>query len=172
MKREQGFTLIELLVVMTLMLMVTAGGTVALRQYFQVRALKEAQGTITTELRKVQQRSTAEGYPNAYGVRFHKGTSQWYTVRYVSTTGVCTVVGSRNLESGMAVAADTGTQFPVVAGTSACRSASPGGSSDSQVVFFYPSGTAVAGTVKLEQQALGRSRSLSVSALTGRVTRL
>lgn len=159
----------ELLVTMALIATIASTGVVALRHYHRAQALRAAQRTVASELRQVQQRSMAESYPNAYGVRFTKGTSAWSTVRLNTKTGTCAVVTTHTLEGGVTIS-QSGTAFAAAVGSAACVNASPGASSANVVTFFYPSGTADAGSVVLTSQANDSLRTVSVSKLTGRVT--
>lgn len=170
MEKEEGFTIPELMVVVSLMAVIVALGSVALRNYYQVRSLKEAQGMVVTQLRQVQQRSVAESHPNIYGVRFRKGTNEWSIVRYDANTATCSVVTSKTFEGGVIVASDSGTLISAAAGTVPCRNASPGASAENEVALFNPSGTATSGSLRLTSAPLARSKNLTISALTGRVT--
>ena len=171
---EGGFTLLETLVVFVLIGLVTTFGVGAVRHYWLVRSLSSGRDTVAAQLREVQQRSLSESHPNVYGVRFRKGTSTYGIVKYVAgTPGTCTAVTQQTLD-GVEFANDSETDFPDVAGlTSLCRAAAPA-SDDYEIVFFYPRGSTNAsstiGSVKVRQPSLNRSKKISVSRLTGRVT--
>jgi Tfp pilus assembly protein FimT len=177
---EAGFTLIELMVVSVLTMALLAISVGALRSYWQERALTGGQDQVVTQMREAQSRSVAESYPLVYGIRFLKGTSSYGVVRYNSANQTCQVVNNQSLADGVKV--DTaGTDFPdVTTATVACRGATPipagATTANYEVVFFYPKGTANATSpnadqVLLSQPGLGRTREITVSALTGRVVR-
>jgi Tfp pilus assembly protein FimT len=173
--REAGFTVIELAVVAALATVLLSIGAVAVRHFWLVRSIKGAQDQVVAQLRQVQQRSAAETYPIIYGVRFLKGSSSWGVVRYNASTTTCAAVTSLTLPDGIQIVNDAETDFPDVAtATTACRNAAPS-SASYEVVFFYPKGSTNAsstvGSVKLIQPALNRTAKITVSNLTGRVTR-
>jgi prepilin-type N-terminal cleavage/methylation domain-containing protein len=175
---EAGFTLTELMAVMLLAVILMTLGAFAVRQYWLRRSLQGAQDQVVAQMRQVQQRSMAESYPIVYGIRFQKDTSNWGIVRYNASTGACQAVNNLVMSDG--VRFTTATDFPDVVSPSTmsfnCRNAAPGASSAHEVVFFYPKGTAntaptTGSSVILEQPALPKTATVTVSPLTGRVTR-
>lgn len=172
---EGGFTLIELASVVALMAILLTLGAFAVRHFWLVRSLQGAQDDIVTQMRQVQERSMAESYPIVYGLRFEKGTANWGIVRYNMASSTCQSVAMKKLGDGVLIVNDAETDFPDVAtATTACRNVAPA-STNYEVVFFYPKGTTNAsstiGSVKLSQPGLGRTNKVTVSPLTGKVTR-
>ena len=169
MRDEHGFTLLELVVVIAITGMLLALTAGALRYFWLVRSIQGAQDQVITQMKEAQQRSSSESAPWVYGVRFHKGTPTWGVVRYHSSANACASVNTMTFDAGVIVA-DT-TDFPDVTVTTACRNAFPNASPDYEVAFFYPRGSATAGSVKLTLPSLGRTRTVNVSAVTGRVSK-
>ena len=172
---EAGFTLTELMVVMLLAVILVTLGAFSVRQYWLKRSLQGAQDQVVAQMRQVQQRSMAETYPLVYGIRFQKGTSNWGIVRYNASIQTCQAVNNLVMSDGVQFTNDAETDFPdVTTATTACRNAAPS-STAYEIVFFYPKGTANAATggstVKLTQPALPESNKVTVSPLTGKVTR-
>lgn len=172
---EAGFTVIELAMVLLLTTVLLSIGVVAIRHFWLVRSIKGAQDQVVEQLRSAQQRSAAESYPIIYGVRFQKGTATWGLVRYNASSATCAAVNTLTLPDGIQIVNDADTDFPdVTTATAACRNAAPA-SANYEVVFFYPKGstnaTSTIGSVKLIQPALNRTARVTVSPLTGRVTR-
>jgi hypothetical protein len=162
------------MVVMLLSVILLSLGAYAVRQYWLRRSLQGAQDQVVAQMRQVQQRSMAETYPVVYGIRFHKDTSNWGIVRYNASTQTCQAVNNLTMSDGVQFES-SGTDFPdVTTATTACRNAAPT-SASYEVVFFYPKGTtnaAVSGSsVSLIQRALPMTDSVTVSPLTGKVTR-
>ena len=177
MGREEGFTLLELMVVALVTTILLTIGSVALRHYWLVRALSGAQDQVATQLRGAQQQSMSESHPWVFGARFQKGSSSWGVVRYNVTTGACSVVSSLSFDGNVVIVDDAQTDFPDVTGaTTACRNATPGASANHEVVFFYARGNSSAsstvGSVKLVQPTINRTERVTVSPITGRVTKL
>lgn len=167
---ERGFTLVELLAVLALTTLLLTLGASALGRYWRGSALTGARDAVAAQMKLAQQKSFSESYPTIYGVRFEKGSDRWALVRYNDATAACTVVSQLKLD-GVTIAPDpTVTDFPESAATAACRNASPGGAATNETAFFYPRGTASAGTVGLTSAALGKTLKLGVDATTGRVT--
>jgi prepilin-type N-terminal cleavage/methylation domain-containing protein len=177
-REEAGFTLTELMVVMLLGVILVTLGAFAVRKYWLRRSLEGAQDQVVSQLRQVQQRSMAETYPIVYGVRFEKDTSRWGVVRYNASTATCQAVNNLTMSDGV-IFLGSGTDFPDVVTPStmstACRNAAPGASGNHEVIFFYPKGStnaATAGsTLTLRQPALPQDDTVTVSKLTGKVTR-
>ena len=177
---EAGFTIIEMTVVAALTLTLLAIGVGALRSFWLERSLTGAQDQVVTQMREVQERSVAESYPTVYGIRFLKGTSSFGVVRYNSANQTCQSVNNQTFGDGVKVVNDVDTDFPdVTTLTAACRTATPlpagATTANYEVVFFYPKGstnaTSTIGSVKLDQPAMGRTKEVTVSPLTGRVVR-
>jgi prepilin-type N-terminal cleavage/methylation domain-containing protein len=176
-KEEAGFTLIEMLVVVTITAMVLTFGVTALRNYWFVQALSGSVDTVTTQMRQAQQQAESESHPLVYGVWFINvgDSSRWGTLQYDPDPALsvnCSEIGKRSFSTGVqvkAVSFDEDTPR-----TSECRSAlgaaSVPGAGSAEIAFFYARGTATPGTITLEQTNSGRSESLSVTGITGRVS--
>jgi prepilin-type N-terminal cleavage/methylation domain-containing protein len=167
----RGFTLIELLVVITITAILLTLSASALRSYWLTQALKGSTEQLVSQLRQLQQRTDAESHPVVYGARFEVGTPNWVLVRYdpkdatITTDDECTVVGTRSFDDGVNIAAadfDPPTGLVV----SKCPS------SAQEFTFFYARGTATEGSVTLTHATTGRSSTVSVLPLTGRVRSL
>lgn len=175
MRNEKGYTLIEVLVVLALgaiLLTLSAG---ALRNFWFVQSLEGATSEVTTQLRRIQVRTTSESNPLVYGARFRFGSSEWGVVRYDPNGGTCTEVETKSLDTGVfsagaRISGNTSlTTFSTTNETTTCRTALS--APDDQFAFFYARGSATAGQVTVEQPQLGRIRTVTVAAITGRVTR-
>jgi prepilin-type N-terminal cleavage/methylation domain-containing protein len=169
--KDDGFSLIEILVAVSIGGLLLALSVNPLRTYFQLQTLNGARDQLVTELRRQQQRVVSESNPLVFGIRFRKGTKDWGIVRYHPTPPVgqptCTEIGTRSLDGG--VTFTTGTDFAVDTGaTVSCRAALNAPTDD--FVFFYARGTATQGSVVINHSSLGRSRTITVSPMTGRVT--
>ena len=164
--KEQGFSLIEMLAAMALLAIVMTLGAVALRQYWFVQSLAGGEEEVISHLRRMQEQAVAETHPLMFGVRFRTGSPEWGAVRYDPDTGVCSSESSLEFGGGVVVSA---VDFADTAeGTTQCRAQLAGAASD-EFAFFFPRGTATGGTVTLQQSQLGRTESLSVTPMTGRV---
>lgn len=175
MRRQSGFTLIELLVVIGITSVLLTLSAYAIRHYWFVKAIDGAAEEVESELRALQQRTIAESHPLVYGAWFKTGdvTGQWGILKFdpkdpsESTDDVCTQVGSpRSFNDGVVVSA---VDFapPVGVGTT-CNGVAPAGA---EKVFFYARGSATPGEVTLHHPLSDRSRTVTVSELTGRVDR-
>lgn len=174
-RSEAGFTLMELMVVMAISAILVTLGAFAARQFWHVRSLNGAQDTVVTMLRQTQQRSLSENHPNVYGVALRPGFSDFALVRGTATTNACTVVNRQSLGDGVVFTSNSNLGA-VTTMTSNCRTAL--GSSSWLMVFFYPRGTASVGStaaqqrIELSQPAIGRTKAVQVTPLTGRVARV
>ncbi len=181
-RSELGFTLVELIVVMFLIAILTTFSAAAFRHYWLVRSIRSSQDQVVVEIRQAQQRAEAESYPNVYGLRFANATSNWYVVKGNAATNTCSVIRSYTFEDkAITQAPPTGYDFvamptstPVGALTAACQAAAPA-AAGSQVALFYPSGASNAASggsrILLYLGATGQTRTITVSPLTGKVTR-
>lgn len=170
---EEGFTLVELLVAMTMLVVLLALGAFALRQFWLTHSLRGGREEVVTQLRQLQQRSVSESHPLVYGARFRVGSPTFGLVKFnphnTATTAddTCLEMSSVTLGSNVQV---TDADFTDAAGiTSLCRTQIAGANLD-EFVFFYARGTATEGGLTLQVPALpGKSLSLSVTPITGRV---
>jgi prepilin-type N-terminal cleavage/methylation domain-containing protein len=176
MHREDGFTLIELMSVIALSLILLTLSAGSMRSYWLNQQLSGAAGEVRSQLRQLQERTVSESHPNVYGVRFRVGTSSWGVLDYNPTitashpAATCTDT-PMTFSSSVKVSVAS---FTVPSGSEAanivnlCKSSIPGAGSD-QMMLFFARGTATPGSVSLTHPLVGRSKTLTVSAITGRV---
>ncbi|MBA3431092.1 MAG: prepilin-type N-terminal cleavage/methylation domain-containing protein [Actinobacteria bacterium] len=166
---ELGFTLVELMAIMALTGILMTLGAGAVRNFWLVRSLEAGKDQVISEMRGLQQRVTSETHPLVYGARFRAGASSIGLVRYNVLTGACAEYATRALEGGVVVGA---ADFAEPAFIATCRAAT--GGSD-EYVFFYARGSATEGLpaagkgITLNQPSLGRTTTLGVVGITGRV---
>jgi prepilin-type N-terminal cleavage/methylation domain-containing protein len=173
MHKDSGFTLIEVLSVMVLtgiLLTLTAAG---LRHYWFVQSLETAQSDVVSQLRQLQEQVVSETHPTVFGSRFKVGSSNWGVVEYdplitgSHPSATCTQVRSNTFGSGVQVSAASFTAATDTAMTNLCKTI-PGASTDS-FVFFYARGSATGGSVTILQPQLSRSKTITITPITGRV---
>lgn len=170
MRREDGFTLSELLVACLVMSIVLGLGAYSLRRFWQTRALHGSVDEVVTELRAEHQKATSESHPWVWGAWFKQGTSRWGVVRANASTGTCEVRSRRTLSTGVTISAVSFTDVTSPALSSSCATAAESGS---EVVLFFARGSATDGSVSLSHPEVGggSARTITVSPITGRVTR-
>lgn len=178
-KNEQGFTLIELLVVMSITTVLLGLGVFAIRNFWLVRSLTGAQDEISSQMRAVQSKVMAESNPLIYGIGFVEGTNEWQIVRYNSRSPqTCVGDGRRRFNAGVVISdvnfSETLAGQSVTGMRNLCRSSVSGLATvpNDGFVFFLPRGMATAGTVTVRQPSLGRTETVEVLALSGRVRQL
>ena len=176
MRRQGGYTLVELLVIMSITGVLLTLGATAVRNFYQRRALVSAQDEIVTQLRTVQQRVVAESNGRVYGARFRVDSSRWDTVRYITATNTCSIVQRNSFEGGVEVSAVSFADSVSGLNLAVASPAGPIPACDALVagtdefVFFLARGTGTPGNVTVINERLAdRTRSVSVSELTGRV---
>ena len=170
MSREDGFTLSELLVVMLVMSIVLGLGAYSLRRYWQTRSLLGSVELVVSELRGEQQKASSESHPLVWGAWFKQGTSRWGVVRANSSTETCEVTSRRTLPTGVRISAVSFADVTTPPLSSRCADeAEPG----AEVVLFFARGSATEGSVSLAHDEVGGGspRTITVSPITGRVTR-
>lgn len=173
MDRERGFTLIEVLVATVLTAILLTLSASGARHYWLTQALQTGRGEIITQLRQMQEQVVSETHPTVFAARFRVGSSDWGVVEYDPTltashpATTCTQVRSNTFATGVKVTAASFAAPTDSSMLSLCR-AIPGASSD-QFVFFYARGSATGGTVTIDQPSLGRSKTITVTPITGRV---
>jgi prepilin-type N-terminal cleavage/methylation domain-containing protein len=173
-RRQEGFTLVELLVVMALTAILVTLGAFAVRHFWFVRSLSGAEDQVATQLRRQQQRVMAASNPFVYGAHFKEDSSDWELIRFDpkgagSGDDECADQGARGFDLTVEVASVDfdDTQAPEQA--TACV-ADLGGAAD-EYVFFFARGNATKGSVTVTQPQLGRSRTVTVTDITGRVVK-
>ena len=174
-RTDLGFTLIEVLVVLAITSLVLTLGAGAFRHYWFKRSLYGSQDLIVTEMRAMQEKAVSESHPLVYGLRFQEGSGRWAEVVYnpkdqsISSDDTCEYVGGepavKTFEAGVVVETASFAAPPGLT-PSICPAAATG-----DFVFFYAKGTATSGAVAFGQPSLSDEIGLSVSALTGRVTK-
>ncbi|MGH2556239.1 MAG: pilus assembly FimT family protein [Actinomycetota bacterium] len=168
--KEAGFTLIELLTIMGIISILMTISAFALRHYWFVRALHGSADQVVSQMREAQENARSETSPFVYGAWFDVGTDKWAIVRYdpLAAGNECTVAGHRSFDDGVVISAASFTEETTIAPTCVPKLA---GSTASEFVFFYARGSATSGSVTLVHPSLsGKSRTIEVTPMTGRVT--
>jgi prepilin-type N-terminal cleavage/methylation domain-containing protein len=173
-RAERGFTILELVTAIALLSLILSTGAVAFRHYWLVHSLETSQGDVATQLRQIQARAGSESHPYIYGARFTPNSSTWSLVKYdqgadrTSTSDdSCSGQGSpRTLSAAVTLGAPS-SSFTSPSGVDLAKC---GGAHGSDLfVMFYARGTATGGTLTLRSPNLGKTRTITVSALTSRV---
>lgn len=169
-KSEDGFTLVELGVVGVVLAIVLTLGASAFSRYWKVRALNGSVEEVVSELRAEQQGASTQTHPWVMGAWFKAGTSSWGVVRANSLTGDCIVTSRRTFGTRVVVSA---VSFDDVATGNLTANCVNEAETGSEVVFFFARGTATGGSVSLKHAEVsgGAARTITVSPVTGRVTR-
>lgn len=174
MRRESGFTLIETLVVIGISAVLMTLSASAIRNYWFVNAAHDAVETVETQLRGLQQRTTAESHPMVYGAWFQEDvtSAQWGVLQYdpkdasSSSDDVCNQLGpAQRFGDGVVITEAT---FDAAGGTieTKCTATAPAGA---DLVFFYARGSATGGDIFLDHEAIAEPLRVTVSGVTGRV---
>jgi prepilin-type N-terminal cleavage/methylation domain-containing protein len=172
---EAGFTLIELLTVIAIMGILFTLGALAIRQFWFVRSLSGSQDQIATQLRQLQQRVVAETHPLVYGARFKSGEDVMGLVRFDPQTNTCQEYLTVRLGRGVEIAAGTEIDSDGAEAKTFCSAnLTKGGSavpsrSTSEYAFFFARGNGTPGTIAITSIPLGRSESVEIAGVTGRV---
>jgi prepilin-type N-terminal cleavage/methylation domain-containing protein len=178
---EHGFSLVELMVVMAITSVLVTLGAFAVRNFWLVRSLSGGQDEIASQMRAVQAKVMAESNPLIYGVGFREGTNEWQIVRYRAAVGTtpasCVGDGTRRFDAGVVISDvnfSTSLAGQSVGGmVTLCQSvAGMSTVPNDGFVFFLPRGMATSGTVTIRQPNLGRTATVEVFALSGRVRQL
>jgi hypothetical protein len=167
------------MVVMAITSVLLTLGAFAVRNFWLVRSLSGGQDEIASQMRAVQSKVMAESNPLIYGIGFVEGTNRWQIVRYNSSgTPSCAGDGTRRFNAGVVI---SDVNFSTsLAGSSVttmrdvCRNNVAGMLTvpNDGFVFFLPRGMATSGTVTIRQPNLGRTATVEVFALSGRVRQL
>lgn len=170
-RNQKGFTLIEIMTTLALIAILVTIGAAGLRHFWLKRALYSSADSLTTQLRSAQEKVVSESYPIVYGVRFDPGTDDWWLVKYDPQNAgagddLCTTIQTNNFGTGIVIDAASFTPDSYI--TDFCRTklSAP---ADTQFALFYPRGNATAGEVTLRQTSLGKTQTIEVQAITGRV---
>lgn len=168
--KENGFTLTELLVATLVIGIALTLGAPAFNRYWKVRALNGAVDEVVTELRGEQQDATSQSHPVVWGAWFKQGTSRWGVVRGDVSTGNCVVRDRRTFPAGVEV---TAVSFADVTTQSLSAECAMRAEAGAEVVLFFARGSATGGSVTLSHPQVGGGspRTITVSPITGRVTR-
>ncbi len=168
--RQEGFTLTELMMACAVLAVVLTLGASAFGHYWKVRALTGAVDEVVTELRGEQQDASTQTHPWVWGAWFKQGTSRWGTLRANAVTGVCEIKSRRTFPGGVTVGSATFGDVTAPAISANCAAAAETGA---EVVVFFARGTATGGSVGLIHPTVdgGSARTITVSPMTGRVTR-
>lgn len=168
--KENGFTLLELLTVCAVVSLALTLGATALNRYWKMRALTGSIDEVVTELRSAQQDASTRTHPTVWGAWFTPGTSRWGVVRGDAVTGTCEVRSRRTFPASVTVSAAGFDDVTTPALSANCTAAAEPGA---EVVLFFARGTATGGSVSLRHPQVGGGspRTITVTPLTGRVTR-
>jgi prepilin-type N-terminal cleavage/methylation domain-containing protein len=178
MKNETGFTLIEVLVVTVLAAILLTLSAGAVRHFWFVRSLDGGANQVVTQMRELQEDARSETSPVVYGAWFNVGTDEYLIVKYnPDSPNVCEVAGTRSFDAGVRIKSASFVPDPISEDaddlTTNCMDETviPGTADQAtEFVYFFASGRAKEGTVVLEQPRLnGRTRTISVSPITGRI---
>jgi prepilin-type N-terminal cleavage/methylation domain-containing protein len=170
----RGFTLVELLVVLSLTAILVTLGAFAVRHFWFVRSLSGAQGEVATQLRRQQQRVMAASNPFVHGAHFEEGSSDWELIRFDplgagSDDDECSIQATRGFDLRVEVSGVGFDALQAPEQATACV-ADLGGAAD-EYVFFFARGNATQGSVTVTQPQLGRSETVTVTDITGRVVK-
>ena len=173
---EAGFSLIELFVTLAIASMLLAISVNPLRSFWFSQSLKGASDVLVGELRKTQEDSVSQSHPLVFGVGFTAGATRVTIYRFDPrgpdlADDTCSAT-FRSFDSGVFNARIVTKSFTITNDTSTqeylkCQAAA----ASDRILFFYARGTSTGGTIVLEQPNSLRQRSVTVSAVTGRVTR-
>lgn len=168
--RENGFTLTEMLMACAVIAVALTLGGAAFKHYWKVRALSGATDEVVTELRGQQQDASAQSHPWVWGAWFKQGTNRWGIVRANALTGTCEVRSRRTFGAGVTVAGVSFADVTTPATSANCATAAEAGA---EVVLFFARGSATGGSVSLAHPEVngGAAKTITVSPITGRVTR-
>ena len=173
---ESGFTLIEMLVTLLLVSILMTLGALALRQFWFVRSLEGGKDGMISTLRGIQQRVQSASNPLVYGARFTTGSSVWELVQYNRSTGTCVDINvslnnldpDQEFDAGVRVSGASFADYMEGAVNVSTRPSCIGGATD--IAWFFARGSATQGSVTVTQPNLGRSETVCVTGLTGRVS--
>ena len=176
--------MIELLVVMSLAAVLMTLGAAAVRNFWFVRSLEGGKNEVVTELRALQQRVIAASNPVVYGAMFTEGSEDWEVVQYRRDAPTINCNSDREVAFNTELEFDAGVEVQAVeftdytdqvtdaSGTTTknvtqdCLGDNPGADG---IAWFFARGSATPGSVTIEQPNLGRTETVCVSAITGRV---
>ena len=167
-----GFTLIEVLTTAAILSIVLTLGALALRHFWLTRAVTAARDDVVTGLRATQERVVSESWPYVYGALFDPGSDGWNVIRYDpvnpgNADDTCKTVESHDLGDQVVVQTVSFDLDTYITGF--CKS-QIGAPADAAIALFYSRGSATEGQVVLEQTALGKTATVTVDGITGRVT--
>ncbi|MEA2434234.1 MAG: hypothetical protein QOG54_1691 [Actinomycetota bacterium] len=163
---EEGFTLIELLFAMVLLSILLGLGVNSLRVYWWNQQLIRAEDSVVAQLTQIQDQSVSESNPLTYGARFRLNTGTFDLVRFDGATNACTKTSDVVFDPAITV---TAVDFPNVATlTSECRG-DLGAPAGDKFAFFFPRGTATGGSITLTSSRVGKSKTITVTPITGKV---
>lgn len=170
---ERGFTLIELLTVIGITAILMTLGAAAIRHYWFVRSLDGGANQVVTQLRELQEDARSESSPIVYGAWFNVDSDEWLIVKFDPVSpNTCSVDGTRSFDAGVQIRSASFDPDPISANY--CLSAVNRPEAEAtEFVYFFASGSSKKGEIVLEQTRLdGRTRTISVSPITGRVEEL
>lgn len=169
---EAGFTLIEILTTIAIASVLMTLGAVALRHFWLNRSIAASKDGLISQMRSTQEKVVSESWPYVYGLRFDPQNDRWWMIRYDPVNAgpaddTCTVTETHTLEPGVVVDSASFAADPLI--TDFCKSRL-GANPDDAIALFYSRGSATEGSVTLRQTALGKTRTIEVDGITGRVS--
>ncbi len=166
---ERGYTLVEALVVISLIGIISVLSIGGLRNYWLTQSVKSAQGELVSQLRQVQERVVSETHPSIYSIRIRPGSSDWGVVQYdPRRTPRCRQITSLRFKSGVIVSAASADPSPDSDVASACASI-PEAAGGDRFIYFFGRGSATGASTTLRHPSIGKTRTVTVSPITGRV---
>ncbi len=150
---EDGFTLVEVLTALAIFGISASIALTGMRAWASSLDEKGGAQTVVAELRRAQQEAVTEG--RTFCVNFDVLTS-----RYTVYRGTCDDPARSRLRGPISTPTNTFLASPAFTGPSGVGTG----------VTFLPRGTAWAGSVKLTRPRSSKTYTISVEALTGRVS--
>lgn len=147
-----------------------------LRTFWLTQSLKGASDVLVGELRKQQQDSVSQAHPLIFGVGVTAGARQMVVYSFnpglPGTADDTCSASPKSFDSGVFSGGVQVDSFSITNNTAApeyvsCQAAQ----AVDRILFFYARGTSNGGTIVLEEPNISKQRSVSVSGITGRVTR-
>ena len=152
---DHGFTLLELLVTMIIIGILSALSFGAYAQYRRAHDQLGSSDALVSTLRDAQERSASES--RTYCVRIGSDSRSWTVWR--ATCGTGTSLEGRSTDSASVT-------LPVANRSFVDRS----GATSTTDIYFYRSGMASAGTLRVASSVRSMTYTIRVEGLTGRVT--
>lgn len=154
-KSDEGFTLIELSAAMVLFGILALVAVTSYRSYQRAHDEQGSADAVVSALRNLQERSSSES--RTYCLRFGSDATSWTVWRTACGTG--TQTGAGRTDSSRVT-------LPVADRSFVDRT----GVTSTSDVYFYRSGMASAGSLKVRASGRSKVYTIRVEGLTGRVS--